>query len=141
MFYVCAVKDGHVCDPLCSGGCWGPGPNQCLSCKNYSRGGTCVPRCSCLTGSVSSQYTTIEIPQSHIRRICLPCPRRDLVCIPVLSAMRAACVTAVFRVTLCSALREFANAKGECMLCHTECEVQEGKPTCTGPVRLQTIQP
>ncbi|KAG7283205.1 hypothetical protein CRUP_004947 [Coryphaenoides rupestris] len=76
------VKDGHVCDPLCSSdGCWGPGPNQCLSCKNYSRGGTCVPQCSFLTG----------------------------------------------------ACREFADAEGECMLCHTECEVQEGEPTCTGP--------
>ncbi|CAL8339089.1 unnamed protein product [Merluccius merluccius] len=76
------VKDGHVCDPLCSSdGCWGPGPNQCLACKNYSIGGTCVPQCMFLTG----------------------------------------------------ASREFANAKGECMPCHSECEVQEGKPTCTGP--------
>ncbi|XP_045884672.1 receptor tyrosine-protein kinase erbB-3a isoform X2 [Micropterus dolomieu] len=45
------VKEGHVCDPLCSSdGCWGPGPNQCLSCKKYSRGGTCVPDCMFLTG-------------------------------------------------------------------------------------------
>ncbi|KAM4613430.1 receptor tyrosine-protein kinase erbB-3a isoform 2-T2 [Polymixia lowei] len=74
--------DGHVCDPLCSSnGCWGPGPNQCLSCKNYSRGGTCVPQCMFLTGE----------------------------------------------------RREFATVKGECMPCHSECEVQEGKPTCTGP--------
>uniref|UniRef100_A0A8C9ZPK1 Receptor protein-tyrosine kinase n=1 Tax=Sander lucioperca TaxID=283035 RepID=A0A8C9ZPK1_SANLU len=35
------VIEGHVCDPLCSSdGCWGPGPNQCLSCKKYSRGVT-----------------------------------------------------------------------------------------------------
>uniref|UniRef100_A0A8C2IAV0 Receptor protein-tyrosine kinase n=1 Tax=Cyprinus carpio TaxID=7962 RepID=A0A8C2IAV0_CYPCA len=32
-----------VCDPLCSvAGCWGPGPDQCLSCKYFSRGKTCV---------------------------------------------------------------------------------------------------
>ncbi|MGH0139970.1 UNVERIFIED_CONTAM: hypothetical protein FKN15_017783 [Acipenser sinensis] len=37
---------GHLCDPLCSSnGCWGPGPDQCLSCRNYSREGTCVPDC------------------------------------------------------------------------------------------------
>ncbi|XP_056158078.1 receptor tyrosine-protein kinase erbB-3-like [Lampris incognitus] len=76
------VAKGRVCDPLCSSdGCWGPGPNQCLSCKNYSRGGTCVPQCKFLTGE----------------------------------------------------RREFATVKRECMPCHAECEVQEGKPTCTGP--------
>lgn len=44
------VAEGHVCDPLCANGCWGPGTNQCLSCKNYSRGGACVPDCKFLTG-------------------------------------------------------------------------------------------
>ncbi|XP_034022553.1 receptor tyrosine-protein kinase erbB-3a isoform X2 [Thalassophryne amazonica] len=77
----CAAE-GHVCDPLCSSdGCWGPGPNQCLSCKNFSRGGMCVPQCMHLTGE----------------------------------------------------RREFVTPTGECMPCHSECEVQEGKPTCTGP--------
>ncbi|TMS19060.1 Receptor tyrosine-protein kinase erbB-3 [Larimichthys crocea] len=75
------ISEGHVCDPLCSSdGCWGPGPNQCVSCKKYSRGGTCVPDCMFLTG----------------------------------------------------ARREFATRSGECMPCHPECKVQEGKETCTG---------
>uniref|UniRef100_A0A8C5ELB4 Receptor protein-tyrosine kinase n=1 Tax=Gouania willdenowi TaxID=441366 RepID=A0A8C5ELB4_GOUWI len=40
------IEEGHVCDSLCSSnGCWGPGPNQCVSCKKYSREGTCVPDC------------------------------------------------------------------------------------------------
>uniref|UniRef100_A0A8C5EMT5 Receptor protein-tyrosine kinase n=1 Tax=Gouania willdenowi TaxID=441366 RepID=A0A8C5EMT5_GOUWI len=43
--------DGHVCDSLCSSnGCWGPGPNQCVSCKKYSREGTCVPDCMFFSG-------------------------------------------------------------------------------------------
>ncbi|XP_051932995.1 receptor tyrosine-protein kinase erbB-3a isoform X1 [Hippocampus zosterae] len=76
------VEVGHVCDPLCSSeGCWGPGPDQCLSCKKYSRGGTCVPECMFVTG------------ETH----------------------------------------EFADASGECMPCHPECKVQEGKETCIGP--------
>uniref|UniRef100_A0A673ZBI0 Receptor protein-tyrosine kinase n=1 Tax=Salmo trutta TaxID=8032 RepID=A0A673ZBI0_SALTR len=76
------LEEGHMCDPLCSlEGCWGPGPDQCLSCKDYSRGGTCVHQCRFLTGSG----------------------------------------------------REFAGPKGECMPCHSECEVQEGRLTCTGP--------
>ncbi|XP_054473898.1 receptor tyrosine-protein kinase erbB-3a [Anoplopoma fimbria] len=82
------VEEGHVCDPLCSSdGCWGPGPNQCLFCKRYSRGGTCVPDCMFLTGE----------------------------------------------------RREFATQSGECMPCHPECKVQEGKQTCTGPGADQCV--
>ncbi|XP_068935197.1 receptor tyrosine-protein kinase erbB-3 isoform X1 [Petaurus breviceps papuanus] len=45
------VAEGRVCDPLCSsGGCWGPGPGQCLSCQNYSRRGVCVTQCNFLNG-------------------------------------------------------------------------------------------
>ncbi|KAI1892254.1 hypothetical protein AGOR_G00131460 [Albula goreensis] len=74
--------EGHMCDPLCSdAGCWGPGPEQCLSCKNYSRGGTCIAQCNFLTG----------VP------------------------------------------REFAGAHRECMACHPECRVHDGKMSCTGP--------
>uniref|UniRef100_A0A8C3G5C6 Receptor protein-tyrosine kinase n=1 Tax=Cyclopterus lumpus TaxID=8103 RepID=A0A8C3G5C6_CYCLU len=82
------VGEGHVCDPLCSSdGCWGPGPNQCLSCKKYSRVGTCVPDCMFLTGE----------------------------------------------------RREFSTQSGECMPCHSECKVQEGKQTCTGPGADQCV--
>uniref|UniRef100_A0A8C4GQJ9 Receptor protein-tyrosine kinase n=1 Tax=Dicentrarchus labrax TaxID=13489 RepID=A0A8C4GQJ9_DICLA len=60
------VNDGHVCDPLCSSdGCWGAGPNQCVSCKKYSRGGTCVPDCMFLTGSVRE----FASPSGE----CMPC--------------------------------------------------------------------
>ncbi|XP_071762900.2 receptor tyrosine-protein kinase erbB-3b [Centroberyx gerrardi] len=46
------VEEGHVCDPLCSdSGCWGPGPDQCLSCRNYSRDGTCVGNCNFYSGT------------------------------------------------------------------------------------------
>lgn len=36
----------------------------------------------------------------------------------------------------CSERREFATEAGECLPCHPECKVQEGKQTCTGPVGL-----
>uniref|UniRef100_A0A3P9GZR1 Receptor protein-tyrosine kinase n=1 Tax=Oryzias latipes TaxID=8090 RepID=A0A3P9GZR1_ORYLA len=76
------VEEGHVCDPLCSAdGCWGPGPDQCVSCKNYSRGGTCVPDCMFLSG----------------------------------------------------VQREFVTSTKECQLCHSQCQIQEGRTTCTGP--------
>ncbi|XP_063069502.1 receptor tyrosine-protein kinase erbB-4-like isoform X2 [Engraulis encrasicolus] len=42
-----------VCDPLCSdAGCWGPGPDQCLSCRFFSRGRTCVDTCNLYGGDV-----------------------------------------------------------------------------------------
>uniref|UniRef100_A0A8C7JIS9 Receptor protein-tyrosine kinase n=1 Tax=Oncorhynchus kisutch TaxID=8019 RepID=A0A8C7JIS9_ONCKI len=45
------VEEDHVCDPLCSdSGCWGPGPDQCLSCRNHSRDSTCVAHCNFYTG-------------------------------------------------------------------------------------------
>uniref|UniRef100_A0A671YLL2 Receptor protein-tyrosine kinase n=1 Tax=Sparus aurata TaxID=8175 RepID=A0A671YLL2_SPAAU len=33
--------EGRVCHPLCEGGCWGPGPSQCVSCKAFQRGTEC----------------------------------------------------------------------------------------------------
>ncbi|XP_053324168.1 epidermal growth factor receptor-like isoform X1 [Spea bombifrons] len=45
----CAAK-GDVCDPLCSDdGCWGPGPFQCFSCRNFTRGRECVDSCNTLS--------------------------------------------------------------------------------------------
>uniref|UniRef100_A0A7N6BZ03 Receptor protein-tyrosine kinase n=1 Tax=Anabas testudineus TaxID=64144 RepID=A0A7N6BZ03_ANATE len=34
--------EGHICHLLCEGGCWGPGPGQCVSCKAVQRGTECV---------------------------------------------------------------------------------------------------
>ncbi|CAB1414015.1 unnamed protein product [Pleuronectes platessa] len=42
-----------VCDSMCSdAGCWGPGPDQCLSCRFFRRGRTCVESCSLYEGEV-----------------------------------------------------------------------------------------
>lgn len=56
-FFMClfavfpAAKERMVCDPLCSdAGCWGPGPDLCLSCKLFSRGRTCVKSCNLYDG-------------------------------------------------------------------------------------------
>lgn len=51
--WVFIVAEGHMCDPLCSdSGCWGPGPEQCLSCRNHSRYDICVAQCNIFSGSV-----------------------------------------------------------------------------------------
>lgn len=48
---VCEAE-GRVCHPLCEGGCWGPGPSQCASCKTFQRGTECVEQCDIYQGSV-----------------------------------------------------------------------------------------
>ncbi|KAI9538231.1 hypothetical protein NQZ68_016240 [Dissostichus eleginoides] len=46
-------KERMVCNPLCSdAGCWGPGPDQCLACRFFSRGRTCVKNCNLHEGDI-----------------------------------------------------------------------------------------
>nr|XP_032641544.1 receptor tyrosine-protein kinase erbB-3 [Chelonoidis abingdonii] len=60
------VQEGKVCDPLCSSdGCWGPGPDQCISCRNYSREGTCVATCSFYQGATREYARGGECYQCH----------------------------------------------------------------------------
>ncbi|DAA32466.1 TPA: v-erb-a erythroblastic leukemia viral oncogene homolog 4 [Bos taurus] len=45
------TAEGMVCNHLCSNdGCWGPGPDQCLSCRRFSRGRTCIESCNLYDG-------------------------------------------------------------------------------------------
>lgn len=113
---MCAVAEGHVCDLLCSdSGCWGPGPDQCVSCRNYSRGGTCVSSCNFYTGSVcTSKFLTVYV--------------FNLFLLPELYN----CIYLKCRAP--RAPREFARPDGECVPCHPECKPQHGKASCTGPV-------
>uniref|UniRef100_A0A4W3IZU1 receptor protein-tyrosine kinase n=1 Tax=Callorhinchus milii TaxID=7868 RepID=A0A4W3IZU1_CALMI len=46
-------SDKMVCDALCSdNGCWGPGPDQCLSCRFFSRGSNCTESCNLYEGFI-----------------------------------------------------------------------------------------
>uniref|UniRef100_A0A6Q2YN96 Receptor protein-tyrosine kinase n=1 Tax=Esox lucius TaxID=8010 RepID=A0A6Q2YN96_ESOLU len=55
----------NTCDRLCSrDGCWGPGPNMCLSCLYYSRAGSCVESCNLLNG---------EPRETEVNKTCLQC--------------------------------------------------------------------
>ncbi|XP_063808696.1 receptor tyrosine-protein kinase erbB-3 [Pseudophryne corroboree] len=59
------VKEEKLCDPLCSAaGCWGSGPAQCLSCRNFSRDGICVPSCNLSLGD-KREFTR--------NKVCLQC--------------------------------------------------------------------
>ncbi|XP_023221875.1 epidermal growth factor receptor-like isoform X2 [Centruroides sculpturatus] len=44
-------RNGLVCDPQCSkDGCWGLGPEECLSCASYRLGDTCIESCNTSKG-------------------------------------------------------------------------------------------
>ncbi|XP_064155671.1 receptor tyrosine-protein kinase erbB-3-like [Anguilla rostrata] len=132
------IVDGHVCDPLCSdAGCWGPGPEQCLSCKNYSQGGICLSDCNFLTGEPREF--------AGLKRECLPChpdcevqegavscrgPGSDE-CVSCASLRDgphcvSSCPSGVMGEN--GPIFKYPNAQGSCELCHPNCT--QG---CSGP--------
>ncbi|KAJ3608480.1 hypothetical protein NHX12_025527 [Muraenolepis orangiensis] len=46
----------RVCHHRCSGGCWGPGPKQCVSCDHVQRGLECVEKCDLYQGPVREYH-------------------------------------------------------------------------------------
>lgn len=47
---LCRAK-GLICDDQCSrDGCWGPGPDQCLSCAHFRLNNRCLQNCSIVPG-------------------------------------------------------------------------------------------
>uniref|UniRef100_A0A8C2AN65 receptor protein-tyrosine kinase n=1 Tax=Cyprinus carpio TaxID=7962 RepID=A0A8C2AN65_CYPCA len=129
----------HVCDPLCSSeGCWGPGPNQCVSCKNYSRGGTCVPQCNFLSGE--------KREFAGPKRECMPCHQECAVqhgkhtCTGPGADECAACVhlqDGPYCVSSCPEgvqggngliIYKFPSSQHKCLPCHANCTLG-----CLGP--------
>ncbi|CAM4601339.1 unnamed protein product [Leuciscus chuanchicus] len=100
------ILDRMVCDPLCSdAGCWGPGPDQCLSCRFFSRGRTCVESCNLHEGLAGSRPKLLTRPYVVEKR----------------------------EAGLERDVREFANGS-VCLECDAQCEVADDDGlTCTGP--------
>ncbi|XP_013179259.1 PREDICTED: epidermal growth factor receptor isoform X2 [Papilio xuthus] len=110
-----------VCDHQCSpDGCWGPGPEQCLSCENYKFGEICIQNCSVLPGLYQAGPKTCK--QCHpecldgcsgpSRANCTKCKHvRD----------------GPYCVAECPESR-YASENGTCQPCHANC--YNG---CTGP--------
>lgn len=61
------VQQRMVCDRMCSDdGCWGPGPDQCLSCRYFKRGRTCVQSCNLFDGWVVDSFSKSPfLPLTH----------------------------------------------------------------------------
>ena len=44
------VADNLTCDLECKDGCWGPGPNQCMSCTHFKLNDKCLKNCNIVEG-------------------------------------------------------------------------------------------
>ncbi|XP_068590086.1 receptor tyrosine-protein kinase erbB-4-like [Cebidichthys violaceus] len=135
------AKERMVCDPLCSDtGCWGPGPDQCLSCRYFSRGRTCVDTCNLYEGDIR------EYANGSVCVDCdAQCERADDDSLTCNGPGPERCVKCVhFKdgpncVEKCpdglqganSFIFKYAEANNECHPCHANCT--QG---CIGP-RLQ----
>ncbi|MCJ8741867.1 hypothetical protein PDJAM_G00075710 [Pangasius djambal] len=131
--------EGHVCDPLCSNsGCWGPGPDQCLSCRNHSRHHTCVAQCNIFSG----EPREFAGPNGECRAChpeCLPQEGRET-CRGEGADKCAACANLMdgpHCVSSCpygvtgergQTIFKYADSTGHCQACHPNCT-----SGCTGP--------
>uniref|UniRef100_A0AAQ5XA83 Receptor tyrosine-protein kinase erbB-2 n=1 Tax=Amphiprion ocellaris TaxID=80972 RepID=A0AAQ5XA83_AMPOC len=125
---VCETE-GQVCHPLCEGGCWGPGPSQCVSCKTFRRGTECVEQCDIYQGSVREYTDGSECNACHPE--CRPIngsascqgPGADN-CTECLNFQDgefcvASCPSGVKEDQ--QAVWKYSNATGHCLPCNTNC--------------------
>uniref|UniRef100_A0A674MV23 Receptor protein-tyrosine kinase n=1 Tax=Takifugu rubripes TaxID=31033 RepID=A0A674MV23_TAKRU len=99
-------KQGRVCHPLCEGGCWGPGPSQCASCRTFQRGSEC---CLCLRSAECSQGAEhcAECRNFQDGDVCVAhCP----------SGAKEDHQT----------VWKYSNATGHCLPCNTNCTLSLG---------------
>uniref|UniRef100_A0AAQ6ABQ3 Receptor protein-tyrosine kinase n=1 Tax=Amphiprion ocellaris TaxID=80972 RepID=A0AAQ6ABQ3_AMPOC len=140
-------KERMVCDPQCSdAGCWGPGPDQCLSCRFFSRGRTCVDTCNLYEGDIR------EYANGSVCVECdAQCERADDDSLTCHGPGPEHCVKCLhFKdgpncVEKCpdglqganSFIFKYAEVNNECHPCHANCTQGYKIPCCGFPV-LQT---
>ncbi|XP_056610475.1 receptor tyrosine-protein kinase erbB-4-like isoform X1 [Triplophysa dalaica] len=135
------ILDRMVCDPLCSdAGCWGPGPDQCMSCRFFSRSHTCVESCNLhegdlrefANGSVCLECDAqCEVAEDDGFTCTGPGPDHCVKCLHFKDGPNCVekCPDGLQGAN--SFIFKYAEANNECHPCHVNCT--QG---CTGP-RLQ----
>ncbi|XP_076337707.1 epidermal growth factor receptor-like isoform X1 [Tachypleus tridentatus] len=114
-------EKGLVCHSQCSDdGCWGPGANECLSCKAYRLDDECVKSCTAMIGIYDAGMKTCKHCDEQCDGECLgPGPSNCTKCQNVRDGP--------YCVEKCPTTK-YNDHKGECKLCHENCV--DG---CTGP--------
>uniref|UniRef100_A0A8C4QV48 Receptor protein-tyrosine kinase n=1 Tax=Eptatretus burgeri TaxID=7764 RepID=A0A8C4QV48_EPTBU len=116
------TAEGLYCHPLCSDdGCWGPGPSQCVACRYFRRGRTCVNSCYITDGYASVFNACFEpicnVSQTHIvgSHSCARCShyKDGPHCV-------AACPVGVQGENN-EIVSKFPDGNNTCQRCHTNC--------------------
>ncbi|XP_063244948.1 epidermal growth factor receptor isoform X2 [Bacillus rossius redtenbacheri] len=118
--------EGLVCDPECTAeGCWGPGPDQCLSCTHFQMGDKCLPDCDSVSGMYKSGAKVCEPCHEECELMCHgPGPGNCTTCRHVRDGPFCAQACPVSKY----------DDRGECRPCHENCV-----GGCSGPAN--TIGP
>uniref|UniRef100_T1IN09 Protein kinase domain-containing protein n=1 Tax=Strigamia maritima TaxID=126957 RepID=T1IN09_STRMM len=108
-----------ICHPQCSKeGCWGVGPNECLSCANFKLSDTCIESCDISLGIYDSGNKICEQCHDECEQTCTgPGPANCSECKHVVDGPNC--------LAKCPALKY--NGNGRCLPCGENCT--EG---CTG---------
>uniref|UniRef100_A0A8C7X7A5 Receptor protein-tyrosine kinase n=1 Tax=Oryzias sinensis TaxID=183150 RepID=A0A8C7X7A5_9TELE len=133
----CALMNS-TCDRKCAAdGCWGPGPDMCFACRDYSRGGRCVDSCNILEG---------EPREAVMNKTCVECDPEcqrmngTATCSASGPGNCAKCANfqdGLYCVSRCpqgvpgeddTLVWKYADERNVCQLCHKNCT--QG---CTGP--------
>lgn len=115
------VCEKLMCDNQCSeDGCWGPGPDQCLSCQNYKFEEICIQSCNHVPGLYKAGQKTCQRCHQECLDGCVgPGPKDCAKCKHVRDG--PVCVEK------CPKSR-YEALNGTCLPCHKNCEQD-----CTGP--------
>ncbi|XP_035489609.2 epidermal growth factor receptor [Scophthalmus maximus] len=133
----CALMN-NTCDRKCTtDGCWGPGPDMCFACRDFSRDGSCVDSCNVLEGERREAVVNKTCKECHpeCRRV-----NGTATCSAPGSGNCTKCANfqdGLFCVSRCpqgvpgeddALVWKYADEMKVCQLCHKNCT--QG---CTGP--------
>uniref|UniRef100_A0A8D3DZN0 Receptor protein-tyrosine kinase n=1 Tax=Scophthalmus maximus TaxID=52904 RepID=A0A8D3DZN0_SCOMX len=128
----------NTCDRKCTtDGCWGPGPDMCFACRDFSRDGSCVDSCNVLEGERREAVVNKTCKECHpeCRRV-----NGTATCSAPGSGNCTKCANfqdGLFCVSRCpqgvpgeddALVWKYADEMKVCQLCHKNCT--QG---CTGP--------
>uniref|UniRef100_A0A3B4B3B7 receptor protein-tyrosine kinase n=1 Tax=Periophthalmus magnuspinnatus TaxID=409849 RepID=A0A3B4B3B7_9GOBI len=115
----------NTCDRKCTtDGCWGPGPEMCFACRDFSRDGSCVDNCNILEG---------EQREVVVNKTCAACHPE---CLPMNGTGSGNCTKCanfkdgLFCVARCpqgvpgegdTLVWKYADEMKVCQLCHKNC--------------------
>ncbi|XP_060869378.1 epidermal growth factor receptor isoform X1 [Metopolophium dirhodum] len=118
------ILENEICDPECSKqGCWGPGPHQCLSCRNFQYDNQCLPNCNHIPGLYEAGDKTCLACHPECNGGCHgPGPEHCTTCRNLLDGIHC--------VSQCPVNKYSANQTrpSECLPCHLNCV-----GGCSGP--------